>query len=123
MIRQLPWLKLISLVLLMGSRLSEAGTDSNLVEQAKVDLATRLGVAVAEVTLIESTETTWRDHSLGCPKPNTAYPQAIVDGSRLILTVGKQRYYYHARDGYPYIYCSNPDIAGKKKGPIRDPDI
>ena len=123
MIRQLLWLKLLSLVLLTSSRLSEAGTDSNFVEQAKVDLATRLGVAVAEVTLIESSETTWPDRSLGCPKPDTAYPQVITDGSRLILTVGKKRYFYHAREGYAYFYCSNPVIAGKKKGPIRDPDI
>lgn len=72
------------------------------------DLADRLDIddAVIGVGVIESV--TWPDGAAGCPQPGKVYTQALVDGSRLILTVDGDRYVYVAGEDESLRYCADP---------------
>lgn len=84
------------------------GPASGQVEQAKADLAKRLGVEAAQVTVVSSSEVTWSDGSLGCPEPGMNYTQALVPGSRIILEAAGKQYHYHAGGTRPPFLCTNP---------------
>ncbi|GAA1594850.1 hypothetical protein GCM10009789_56150 [Kribbella sancticallisti] len=78
------------------------------VEQAKSDLAGRLGVPVEAVTVVSTEEVTWPDGSLGCPQPGMRYTQVLVNGSRIVLTVDGKRYHYHSGGRRGPFLCTNP---------------
>lgn len=80
----------------------------NPVENARLDLASRLQVPMEDVLVISETERTWRDSSLGCPREGMSYMQVITNGSELVLEVDGHRYHYHSGAGRPYFYCENP---------------
>lgn len=80
---------------------------SDPVEQAKADLANRLGIDRAQVTLVSSTEVTWPDGSLGCPKPGMHYTQALVPGARIVLEANGTRYNYHSGDRQAPFLCTS----------------
>ena len=79
------------------------------VEQAKADLAQRLGVQPAQVKLVSAEEVTWRDGSLGCPQPGMRYTQALVNGSRIVLESGGKKYEYHSGGRRGPFLCTNPE--------------
>jgi len=78
------------------------------VGQAKADLAKRLGVEAAQVTVVSSSEVTWPDGSLGCPEPGMHYTQALVPGSRIILEAAGKQYHYHSGGTRAPFLCENP---------------
>jgi hypothetical protein len=78
------------------------------VEQAKADLAKRLNVDAAQVTVVSSEEVTWSDGSLGCPEPDMRYTQALVQGNRTVLEVNGTQYNYHSGAGRPPFLCEHP---------------
>jgi hypothetical protein len=82
-------------------------SESGVVAQAKADLAERLGIDAAQVTVVSSTSVTWPDGSLGCPKPGMHYTQALVEGSRTVLEAGGKQYDYHAGNGRPPFLCTS----------------
>ena len=65
------------------------------VDQAKADLAGRLGVDASAVILISAELVEWSDASLGCPQPGIVYAQVPTDGSLIILSHGGAEYRYH----------------------------
>ena len=78
------------------------------VEQAKADLAKRLSVDAARVTVVSSEEVTWSDGSLGCPEPGMMYTQALVPGARIILEVDGTQYNYHSGANRAPFLCEHP---------------
>ena len=78
------------------------------VVQAMNDLSERLGVDVADITMVSLLEVTWRDGSVGCPEDGVAYTQALVPGQQLILQVDGVDYYYHSGKGSIFSYCNDP---------------
>ncbi len=90
----------LSLLLTVGRCGAQGGP---VVEECRQDLAKRLGVDVAAVT-VEQTETgTWRDGSLGLARPGMMYTMALVPGLRLELKAPRGRYYYHVgRNSFRY---------------------
>jgi hypothetical protein len=78
------------------------------VEQAKAALAGHLGVDQSQVTVVSSDEVTWRDGSLGCPKPGMFYTQALIPGIRTILEVAGKQYHYHSGGNRAPFLCENP---------------
>lgn len=87
---------------------SPVAVDDSLSGQAIVDLATRLGVSPGEVVLVSEETVTWRDGSLGCPKKDMMYTQALVDGQLIVLKVAETQYRYHSGNGRPPFYCEKP---------------
>ena len=77
-----------------------------LVVAAVDDLAGRLGIAAADVTVVDARAVTWGDSSLGCPEPGMMYTQQLVDGTLVVLEAGGRRYEYHGGD--PLALCENP---------------
>ena len=81
------------------------------VATARSDLATRLQVPLEEINIIERTEKTWPDGSMGCPRPGMQYTQSLVEGSLLVLEVQGTRYNYHAGGGRDYFLCPKLAVA------------
>ena len=65
------------------------------VDQAKMDLAERLGVDAGAIALISAELVEWSDASLGCPEPDMVYAQIPTDGSLIVLSHGGAAYHYH----------------------------
>jgi hypothetical protein len=78
------------------------------VGKAKDDLAKLLGIDTTQIELVEYQAVTWRDGSLGCPRPDMAYTQALVEGYRIQLQVAGVQYNYHGAAGRDPFYCQNP---------------
>ncbi|MDQ4084408.1 MAG: hypothetical protein M3165_01185 [Actinomycetota bacterium] len=85
------------------------GPDGVVAADAVRDLARRLGVDRSEVTVVSVEEVTWRDGSLGCPRPGMMYPQVLTDGVRVVLQAQGRRYEYHAGGRRPAFLCENPE--------------
>jgi len=64
-------------------------------DQARADLAERLGVSVAEVTVEKFTPVRWANDALECPLPNEAPKASWVRGYRLQLRYRDQTFTYH----------------------------
>jgi hypothetical protein len=73
------------------------------------DLSRRLGVQTSEISVVSVEEVTWRDGSIGCPRPGMMYPQALTDGSRVVLDTGGRQYEYHAGGRRSAFLCENPE--------------
>ncbi len=85
------------------------------VQTAVADLAERLGVDPATITVLSVDDVTWSDSSLGCPEPGRAYSQVVTPGQRIRLEADGAIFEYHGgRVGAPR-YCENPEppISGQ----------
>ena len=80
----------------------------DLVKQAKEDLGSRLGINLDEIELIFFEAVTWRDGSLGCPKPGMGYNQVLIEGHRMQLRAGDQVYHYHSGSNETPFLCESP---------------
>lgn len=83
------------------------------------DLAERLDIDPAEITVVLDEAVVWRDGSIGCPEPGMNYTQALVDGRRILLESEGATYAYHAARGQPLFHCP----PGRAADPIPDPRI
>ena len=81
-----------------------SGPVEALVAQAVNDLAQRAGIDPASVQVLEASPQSWPDASLGCPIEGQLYAQVIVEGYRIVLEAGGQRYAYHT-DRERATYC------------------
>lgn len=79
-----------------------------MVKAAMSDLSQRLPVPTSEIAVVSYDAVTWPDSGLGCPKPDMAYAQVLVDGSRIRLQVGDTLYEYHSGSGQPPFLCETP---------------
>jgi hypothetical protein len=87
---------------------AELGSEAAaLVEKAKQDLSSRVGVSPADI-VVESVESVqWRDSSLGCPQPGMNYLTVITPGYLIKLRAQGQIYEYHA-SLTNVVWCKNP---------------
>ncbi len=67
----------------------------DLMQTAKKDLAQRLGLAPAEISISMVESMTWPDSALGCPAPEGDYIEADVRGFRITLDHNGQSFRYH----------------------------
>ncbi len=82
---------------------------ASVVEQARADLAARLGVPASEIAVRSAELVSWPDGGLGCRAPGMRYKQVPVDGSRTVLEHGGRRFDYHTggRRAVPFL-CQHP---------------
>ena len=87
----------------------------SIVAAAKKDAVAR-GLPAQAISVQSAQRVTWRDGSLGCPKPGYSYTQALVDGYRIVLRAGAEEYVYHGADGQKPFRCvqtgSNGAVGG-----------
>ncbi|QBQ54981.1 hypothetical protein [Nitrosococcus wardiae] len=84
------------------------GKAESLVELAKHDLAEKLDINSDEIERVLFEEVTWRDGSLGCPQSGRAYPQVLVNGTRIILRAVGRDWHYHSGAGRAPFLCMMP---------------
>jgi hypothetical protein len=78
------------------------------VQAAIADLAKRIEVDRAAVSVAGYADVTWSDGSIGCPQPGTMYTEALVPGHQLILQSEGRLFSYHAAQGKAFGYCAKP---------------
>ncbi len=74
---------------------------------AVADLVQRAGVAATAITVVSAEAVEWPDGAVGCPKPDTMYPQVITPGFKLVLAASGQQYNYHASERGAFFLCEN----------------
>jgi hypothetical protein len=79
-----------------------------LIEKAKEDLAQRLSITIAEISLAKAEEVVWSNASLGCPQTGMAYADVLTPGYLILLEANDAVYEYHTSKGTEVIYCKNP---------------
>lgn len=72
---------------------------------AQVDWANRHKDSLESVTIIEAHPVVWSDGSLGCPRPDGMYTQALVEGYLVIVNSEAGRAAYHAALGRAPFHC------------------
>lgn len=78
------------------------------IDMAVADLAQRLSIDAAAITVTSATLEQWSDSSLGCPEPGREYAQAMTDGSLIVLDVNGKTYSYHAGGSRTPFLCEQP---------------
>lgn len=74
---------------------------------ARTDLAQRLSISDTQIQLSKAEAVTWRDSSLGCPKPGMMYMQVLVDGFLIELRVEQTKYRYHGSHTKTPFLCAD----------------
>lgn len=72
---------------------------------ARRDVASRLGIPVAEVRVVQVEAVEWPDASLGCPEPGRMYIQVITPGYRIVLEAAGKTFRYHTDRGSRAVLC------------------
>ena len=81
-------------------------------ESTTTDLSRDTGVDPGYIQVVANEPVTWRDGSMGCPKPGMMYTQALVDGYRIVLRAAGEVVEYHGSTGRPPFRCDHPDPNG-----------
>ena len=79
-----------------------------LVDLATKDLVEKEGIEATQVEVLQAAYVSWPDSSLGCPQPGYQYMQVVTNGSRIVLKVDKQVYFYHSGGNKPPFPCVKP---------------
>ena len=79
---------------------------TTLLERVRADLANRLGIPIADISLVKITSDEVPAGNLGCPGEGTppAAMEAIIVVKVILLRAHEQEYFYHAR-GLDYAFC------------------
>ena len=91
---------------------------SPLVAGAITDLAQRLSIDETEITLVSFENVTWNNGSLGCPQPGMMYTQALVDGTKIVLSANNLQFNYHAGGNRGPFLCERQLPSSAKPTPI-----
>lgn len=83
---------------------------ASLLEEIRVDLAQRSGVAQDAILVIRDQAVTWSDGSLGCPQPGVFYTQALVPGYWVVLQVGEKQCDYRASESGYFFLCEGSGL-------------
>ena len=107
-IRNSPFIWVVGIVLAALAARGEAWAESPgrsprqaAVERCRVDLASRLKVPLARVTLVSADAEQFADASLGLPRPDEMAAQVITPGWRVILDSPRGRHLYCVANGAP----------------------
>ena len=88
------------------------------IDDARRDLAGRLGAAATGIEIVRAERVTCPDGSLGCPRPGLLYTQALVRGCFIQLRAAGRHWNYHGGRAGPPRLCESPgellpeDLAG-----------
>ena len=77
-----------------------------LILQARVQLAQKLGINVEEIFLFSVDAVEWPDASLGCPQAGVMYAQVITPGYRILLEANGQVFIFHTDETSQVILCN-----------------
>lgn len=78
---------------------------ADLLAAVRADAAQRTGRTPEAVLLVHAEHVTWRDASLGCPKPGAHYPQVLTPGYQIVFAVEGSTFDYRAPEGGQFRLC------------------
>lgn len=81
---------------------------STVVKLAEQDLAKKIGIPLGQISLLEVSQTSWADGSLGAPRPGLTYSQTVTPGYQITLQANGQAYVYHSDTGRLVVFCGTP---------------
>ncbi len=81
---------------------------SELIDQSRNDLAKRLNLDTADITVTEARHVMWPDSSAGCPTPGYEYMQMRMAGVLIRLDAGGRTYQYHSAKRGSAFLCEKP---------------
>lgn len=76
-----------------------------MVQEATLDLAKRLDIDPAGITVLSVEFVDWPDGSLGCPAPGMAYIMVITPGYKIVLSAAGEEYDYHTDMRGYFVLC------------------
>lgn len=86
-----------------------------MIRMALADAAQRTGIAADSLQLVSAERVTWGDGSLGCPRPDMLYTQALVSGWRIRIRAAAEVLDYHAGSrSSRVVFCP----AGQSQEPL-----
>jgi len=88
---------------------------TGIVGLAATDLADRLDIDQATISVVLLEEVVWGDASLGCPVPGMSYAQVLTDGMRIILEANGQLYDYRSGGAADPRLCVQAADKGKSR--------
>ena len=97
------------------------------VNLVRTDAARRLGKPIGDTRgegfkVVSAEAVTWSDGSLGCPKADTLYTQALVEGFQIKLLVKGEVWDYHANRRGTLVLCpAGSGTAPVPGSPLREP--
>jgi hypothetical protein len=94
----------LTLALLAASgAVRAAGSAAQIEDACRADLAHRLHLDLAEISVVKTEPVTWDSGAWGLQRPGMVYTKALVPGLRVELKARAYRYYYHTGgDGLQY---------------------
>lgn len=93
------------------------------VSQARSDLARRIEIDAADITVIDAAFVTWPSSALGCPEADMMYTQALVPGYRIRLRADGALYHYHGANEKPPSYCPAERVTDPAAGTRNPKDV
>ena len=96
---------------------------SSEIDTALLDLQQRLGDDRL-IEIVVAFELTWPNSALGCPVPDMAYAEMLVDGYLIELSDGETTYVYHGASGEEPFLCidgEGPAAAPGDGSPVQQP--
>jgi hypothetical protein len=84
----------------------DQGEVGGLVAIARSDLARRLGMPEAGITVQSVEEVMWPNAGLDCPQPGFEYAQVITPGYKILLRASGRTYSYHANPRSLILLCT-----------------
>jgi hypothetical protein len=82
----------------------------------RADVARQLALEDASTLSVTLEAVTWSDGSLGCPRPDRVYTQAVVPGWRIVVGDGRRAWTYHAARGGQWVLCPPRHAAAPPPG-------
>jgi hypothetical protein len=80
----------------------------NLISKAIDDLAQRLSIPASQINVLEASDVTWPNSSLGCPQSGIVYADVLTPGYLIVLNANGQNYEYHAGKSSDAFLCETP---------------
>ncbi len=93
------------------------------VSQARDELARRLEINQAEISVIDAGFVTWPSSALGCPEPDMMYNQALVPGYRIRLRANGVLHHYHGANDGPPFHCPADRVTEPAAGSKNTKDV
>jgi len=88
----------------MAHRATTATDLKSTIDAALADAARRTKTDVSQLKVVSAESVTWSDGSMGCPRPDMGYTQALVPGYRIRILANGQLLDYHAgQRGMPFL--------------------
>lgn len=82
------------------------------------DLSNREGIPISKLKIAEFSRQTWPDGCLGLPNPDELCTQALVEGWRVVVSDGSQKWVYRTDDSGRNIRLENPNQTASLPSPV-----